>query len=337
MASNADADNGAFHDALETQKPRTFHQFSLLHEDLQVFILSFVSQVPFEDPQCRSLLTHTLPYVSHHFHAMCQSDYLWQEALERLVVKDPALWVPGLLKLVSNNVDSNGPKFVSRVHQALNEPGFIRVFQMVVARHLRFTGPVFIMSGVVRLGQGIALHFFEPRYRTLIARVLEDWPDEAREGAPIEANANGDYPTFVYAHTAPFAPTTPACLVRVQQCTIHHNGSADVLLIPVAYVYLERLWEAPNTGRLHYAQCLRMPTVDIRRMEEETIQPQVGFENPLITALLQDRGLLDMGGANVGLEGPLRALLSYMVHEHGDEQFDSDDDDENGGAGVPAD
>lgn len=333
----------------QQQQPRTFHQFSLLNEDLQIHIISFVAHVPFEEHASRrdsSLLMRALPYVSHQFHAMIQSDHLWQAGLERMIRQDPTLWGTALLKLWHEQQDASttsmndddirvdSPKFVPFVHQALNEPGYMNLFKMVLQNQLRFIGPVFIMAGVVRLGEGISLHFFEPRYRLLIARVLEGFPQESREGHVIAPHPEtGEYPTFVYAHVAPFAPTTAACLVRVQQCTVHPNGSADVLLVPTAYVHLERLWEAPGTGRLHYAQCIRMPTEEVRRMEEERQQVPQGFENPLIAALLQDRGLMG-GDAPMGLEGPLRALLSYVVH---DQMGEFENDEEEDGAGIPAD
>ena len=184
--SSASSATASDHDASdEEETPKTFHQFPLLHEDLQVYILSFVAHVPFEDPHRRSLVTHVLPYVSHHFYNLSHSDYLWQEALERLVRKDPVLWVAGLEKLAPHS-DKTCANFVQHVHQELQEPGFFQMFQMVVERHLRFTGPVFIMSGVVRLGQGLALHFFEPRYRLLIQRVLEGYPPEARQGQAMD-------------------------------------------------------------------------------------------------------------------------------------------------------
>jgi len=332
--NEGDSESDEFHDAVETEeeRPKTFHQFTLLTEDLQLLILSFIAEVPYEVPHRRSLLTHVLPYVSHHFYALCQSDYLWQEALERLIHKDPVLWVTGLQKLAPTVNQSTSLKFVQLVHQDLNEPGFLRMFQMVVERHLHFTGPVFIMSGVVRLGEGIALHFFEPRYRLLVQRVLEGFSPEFRQGAPMDA---ATAPTFVYAHTAPFVPTTPAVLVRVQQCTVYPNGSADVVLIPTAYVWLTRLWEAPNTGRLHYAQTLRMPTDEARQLEERSFRQPVpiGFENPLIEMLLQERGLMG-GDGPMGLQGPLREMLNFLMQNGGD-GFGDDEEEED--AGIPAD
>jgi hypothetical protein len=300
-----------------------FHHFPLLHEDLQIFILSFISEAPFEDPQKPSPLTNVLPYVSKQVRVMCLSDYLWRMALERLVKKDPFLWVQGLLKL--HMCDSSSPHFVRSVHEGLHEPGYFSVFRLVVERYLRFTGPVFMMSGVVHLGEPIGLHFFEPRYRLLIRQVMDGYNVDDHSGFVLQRN--GEYPTFVYAHVAPFAPTSPACLVEVRQCTIHPNRSADVMLMPVAYTRIERLWEAPNTGRLHFAQCLRMGQEDSQALEERVNHRRELFDNPLIEALLQ-RG-------NAPEE--MRAMLAYLVNDHGGmDQGDGGDDAEDD-IGMPAD
>jgi hypothetical protein len=107
-------------------------------------------------------------------------------------------------------------------------------------------------------------------------------------------------PTFCYAHMAPFAPTTPACLVEVRQCTIHANGTADVMLMPVAFVWMETLSEAPNTGRLHFARCLRMGREDSRALEERNVPQRHLFANLLIEALLQ-RGEREDSDEDVGI------------------------------------
>jgi hypothetical protein len=289
----------------------------MLHEDLQIFILSFVGEAPFEDPHKRSPVTHVLPYVSKQVRAMCRSNYLWQMALERLVEKEPSLWVKGLLNLYA--CDATSPHFVRLVHEGLHEPGYMQVFRLVVERYLRFTGPVFMMSGVVRLGEPIGLHFFEPRYRLLIRQVMEGFAVDVPSGYVYPRANDGEYPTFCYAHMAPFAPTTPACLVEVRQCTIHANGSADVMLMPVAFVWMETLSEVPNTGRLHHAQCLRMGHEDSRALEERNVPQRHLFANPLIEALLQRENA----------PAQMRAMLAFLVNEHG--EMDDDDSDEDAG------
>lgn len=81
----------------------------------------------------------------------------------------------------------------------------------------------------VCLGEPYSLHFFEPRYRRLIADILCDYPDEARHGGHIR-----DPPYFLHANRGPLAPTTPATLVQVVRCEMFADGRADVILMPTA-------------------------------------------------------------------------------------------------------
>jgi hypothetical protein len=161
------------------------------------------------------------------------------------------------------------------------------------------------MTGVVRLGHTFGLHFFEPRYRLLIAEVMRGWPELARHGATIVARADGRFPTFVYAHVAPLAPGTPACLVQVRQCVIHRDGSADVLLVPVSYVWLERIWERPHSGRLFEAQCLKMGREQARSMEAHR------GENFMESEFL--RFIAHHGGLENPSRGTMHAMLSYFL------------------------
>jgi hypothetical protein len=239
----------------ENQSLPLFLPFPLLPQDFKIFILTFVAKAAMEDPIVQtSPLTHALPLVSRQFRDMSRSNCLWQSALEQLVQAEPSLWKEGLLKLHACDTSSSS-ELVRVVHKGLGEPGYFRLYRMVVARFVRFTSPVFCMTGNVRLGQRIGLHLFEPRYQVMIQLVMEGYPQEARDGRQIVSE---DLPYFVYAHAAPFSASSPACLVNVQRCVMHEDGTADVLLMPVAHIKMERLWVQPNTGRLHFAQCFRL-------------------------------------------------------------------------------
>ena len=79
------------------------------------------------------------------------------------------------------------------------------------------------------LGEPYELHFYEHRYRLLIADVMRGYPEEAKHGGHIQ-----NPPCFVHANRGPLAPTTPATLVQVVRCEIFPDGRADVLLMPTA-------------------------------------------------------------------------------------------------------
>lgn len=313
------------HDLTHNSPQKFFPQFSFLHEDLAVNIISFVADVPLENPHAGSTVTGVLPLVCKQFNQFCKSDFVWQTALKRLRTKDPCLWDEGLLRLLPHGQQA-ADNLVDQLHQLLGVD-YKSIFRRVVDTYIRFTGPVFYMTGVVRMGHAFGLHFFEPRYRVLIAEVLRDWPASARRGVPISANLEGRFPTFIYAHMAPLAPTTPACLVQVRECVIHGDGSADVMLEPVSYVWLERVWERANSGRLCEATCLRMGRDQVQQMES---QGRGGRD---------DSDILQFLAQNGGLENPTRgamnAVLSYILAgrahvvvggDSGEDEEEDDDD-----------
>lgn len=256
---------------IEMVDSRRFPQIKELSDDLVVTILSFVADVPLELPENKysSSLTHIFPVVSKHFYAICESsaDYFYKSALERLVDKEPALWLRGLRKLLGPNQPSPHMATSLLVEHAFRSLDFQITYRDLfrkVMETLRYVGHLFHMPDTVFLGQPIGLHFFEPRYRLLIAEVMSNYPESARQGQPIHevlAASNGDitdYPTFVYGHTSPLTRGSPGVLVHVVQCLIHPDGTADVHLLPVQYAWIEHVWERPNSGRMLMVRCLKM-------------------------------------------------------------------------------
>ncbi len=166
------------------------------------------------------------------------------------------------------------------------------IYKSIVNHHLRYQGPVFYMPSAIRLGSPYGLHFFEPRYRLLMAEVMQPYPVSARRGERISpmvpslipSNSlrhNGDdddikadllnvleqnqsllgkyqLPTFIHAHQSPLRKNTPATIVQVRQCMVSRDGSADVYLEPIAYIWIDQVWERTGTGGLYEAQGIRM-------------------------------------------------------------------------------
>jgi hypothetical protein len=65
-------------------------------------------------------------------------------------------------------------------------------------------------------------------------------------------------PTFIHAHQSPLRHNAPATIVQVQNCIISADGSADVLLKPLAYIWIEKVVERPFSGGLYEAVGIRM-------------------------------------------------------------------------------
>lgn len=99
------------------------------------------------------------------------------------------------------------------------------------------------------------------------------------KGQPETAKQNGRIlrpPYFIHANRGPLAPTTPATLVQIIQCQLHADGRADVLVLPTAYVWLEKLWVEKDD--LIQAQCLKMPqrvTLDMIQLARQEAMVQV--------------------------------------------------------------
>ena len=65
-------------------------------------------------------------------------------------------------------------------------------------------------------------------------------------------------PTFIHAHQSPLHPNTPATIVQVRHCQVEVDGRVDVLIEPIAYIWLEQIWTRPGTGGLIEARGVRM-------------------------------------------------------------------------------
>lgn len=242
---------------------KRFHCFSALTGELKAHILLFVSEAPLETlPFPRSTLTHSLGLVNREFREFANDDKPWRDALVRVCKKEPALWMDAVKSYAGMDSEESCAEevFVDRA-RARHPAGFKSLYRVIANESLRWTGPIFYMPDVVGLGQTYGLHFFEPRYRLLIADVMRGQPAEARNGGSIQSPAY-----FVHANHGPLEPTIPAVMVQVVECHIYPDGRADVLLLPIRYVWIERVWTRPNSGQLVEAQCLKMGKAATREM-----------------------------------------------------------------------
>jgi hypothetical protein len=191
-----------------------------------------------------------------------------------------------LLDKACNAMEDHPPEH----HTATSSGIYQCIYRSVLQHHVRYQAPVFYMPSSIRLGDDYGLHFFEPRYRLLIAEVLAPYPVSARRGERIQPlipdiyPTNGrpirdealkfqllnfleqneslihqhQMPTFIHAHQSPLRPNTPATIVQIRHCQVSADGRADVLLKPIGYIWIEQLWERTGTGGLIEARGLRM-------------------------------------------------------------------------------
>jgi len=249
---------------------KLFPQFLELGEDIIMHVLSFVADAPFEDQKNLGIrnymasMTHSLPLVSKQFHRLMQHDNYWREALVRQMKREPRLWKRGLQAV---DPDKSIPAILA-------QPNTSQVYRQVLNHHVRFTGPIFAMGLSVELGKIYGLHLFEHRYRLLIAEVMSPYPASARQGGAIPL-VQGKAPLFVHAYTHPVSRGTPAVIVSVQQCLVHDDGCADVLLMPVQHVRTEFLWERPNSGHLYAGQFIPLGEEESESIDRMASSPRI--------------------------------------------------------------
>ena len=119
------------------------------------------------------------------------------------------------------------------------------------------TYPVFYMSGQLRLGSVIGMHFFEPRYRLLIKKITLQCHD----------------PRF--ARKFAFFPRCPVgsdklegWVCEAQDVHIYADGRADLNLLPVAKINRQSAWAdsaglRPNDPPLFYVRGeIQVPALD---------------------------------------------------------------------------
>lgn len=267
----------------------TFPMFLQFDDDIRKVILSFVADAPLErsgsnivdegltiqqlySPRAASL-TSTLPLVHSDFHRCTDLDYFWRPALERQINNDHhgSLWRDGLRRLLPENfVVTDETNLIETVrqqppHRSLSIKD---IYRKVFTNHIFFDAPVFIMPCRVRIGESYGLHLFEPRYRIMVRDLMRQCanPEEAANGGRIRIGTSPDGvltpPLLIHACLGSrLAPGERACLVQIEMCNTYEYGTADVGLVPVAWVQLDRIWVRPNAGHLFYAKAFRLPIV----------------------------------------------------------------------------
>jgi hypothetical protein len=98
---------------------------------------------------------------------------------------------------------------------------------------------------------------------------MEPYPVEFRQGRiPNAENGIANPPMFIYAHKSPLKRGVVACLVQVKHCIINPNGTANIEVVPVEHVRVEKVYEQMHMNdHLYFAKVLRM-----RKEEQDFIE-----------------------------------------------------------------
>lgn len=249
-----------------------FHCFKEFHEDIIKLILSFVADAPREfSPERGNVqagLTHILPFVSKNFRNFAELDYFWEPALLRQLNRQDSQryhWQQGLRRLLPPSFQlSKGATLLDEILNYIDKTSYKEIYKKVLTNHIQATYPIFIMPCQLRLGEVYGLHLFEPRYRIMISSLLEKCgnPQEASRGGKIEDGVHDGVvqpPLLVHAFSGSrLGPGEGACLVQLVWCRTYEYGTADVQLLPIAWVRLDKIWVRPSSGHLFYSKATRV-------------------------------------------------------------------------------
>lgn len=278
MKSCEDSAGAVERDAKVVQEPK-FPQFADLNDDIRRIILSFIADAPyeFELPRTRrtqnqyrpATLTSTLPLVNKSFRELVDQDSYWREALLRQLANEERdhIWKAGLRRMLPlDHPLEEDTDLLEEVRKHLGESvGHKDIYRKIFTRHLKFEAPMFLMPCSVTLGEMYGLHLFEPRYRMMIRDLMnacED-PRAARSGQPIRPGTTHDgilQPPYLIHFCLPqhLRTGSMACLVQVVWCRTYEQETADVQLMPIAWVRLDRTWCRQEYGDLFYAAATRV-------------------------------------------------------------------------------
>ena len=142
------------------------------------------------------------------------------------------------------------------------------IYKTVCTTQLFFEAPMFIMPCTLELGVSYGLHLFEPRYRIMMHDLLQEkCADPVRAGTGKTPIVSGRDPTtgilnpplLLHAcspsHTIDVGSTV--CLVQLVWSKIYEDGTADVRLLPVAWVDIDQVLIRREAGDLFYANVFR--------------------------------------------------------------------------------
>jgi len=265
-----------------TEEAPKFPQFGELSDDICRIIVSFIADAPYEfkedmqvtrsrETKYRSAtLTTVLPFVNKTFNGYAKQDTLWESALLRQLAHEDRehIWKAGLRRLLPLEYpledDANILQEV-QTHLGGEAVSHKDLYKKIFTRHLKFEAPMFLMPFQVTLGEMYGLHLFEPRYRIMIRDLINGCENtrEARMGQPIRPGRTDDgllQPPQLVHFCLPqhLRPGSMACLVQVVWCRTYEYGTADVQLMPIGWVRLDRIWRRDDQGDLFYCNVTRV-------------------------------------------------------------------------------
>lgn len=217
---------------------------------------------------------------------------------------------------------------------------FMELYRYILSQYIKFRSPLFYMPDQVEIGREFGIHFFEPRYRLLIAEVMSTYPRDYSTGEPITPliskllhnhsdpfkRRSSPYPTFIYANNSPLKPNSVVTIVEVCHCIIHENQTADVSLNPVQYGRIEEVRERPNSHHLYEAKVVRMSEEECYAFDQESnarlMEQRRQFQS--VDRALQENQFAGRG--DVSVNEYIHAMMMHLM-QNADNEYEMDEDD----------
>lgn len=231
-----------------------FARFGELPDSAQHHVLSFLATAPkerifdgenFSDE--RGSLTRTLPFVCTKFREFCQSERLWELCLDRALRTDQ-VWSAALGRMTPNLETPQG--LVPALRQHYNLSSCQTLYKMILDEHIRIKLPIFFMPMQFDTDTPhprYQLHFFEPRYRLMMAELMRGHDHQPGENGPV----------FLHVIDMRGPASKVAALVRVVECVFATDGRCVAELEVVGSVRLRRCWVRPQSYSLYYGDGYR--------------------------------------------------------------------------------
>ena len=267
-------------------------------------------------PVHMSPITHVFPTVCKEWHLACKHDATWKNAASMMC-----------------SMDDNWKSHLDALTVPASTSHFDK-YKMTEESVVHTCMPMFFMRSRLQLNRPFQLHFFEPRYRRLIARVMEDVPIRFKSGEPITQPSY--IRRMIYCPANSVNAGSMAFICEVRRCQIANDGQADVELNPVLDCVLERVFVLPHDEDvdLHSAKAREIGGVRaITQRENEQVAGPTGgasmgsAEQQGLVAFIQ---MLMGGGA-----GPdLGNLPGFMTNNNTDNNDNEGDESTDGGGAT---
>lgn len=198
-----------------------FPRFSQLPDPVQFHVISFLATAPqeriFDGEKFgteQGTLSKVFPFVCRKFRTFARSETLWQMCLERALSSDK-IWSTALGRMAPDLATPHG--LVPALLEFADVSSCQNLYKVILNEHIRLRLPIFFMP--MQFDRDTphprySLHFFEPRYRLMMAELMQG----------VDRHPGDDGPVFLHVVDMRGPSSKVAALVRVMDCVFAPDG-----------------------------------------------------------------------------------------------------------------